>query len=328
MKLKNLERKTKLFLENLARHSGPQLYELPVQDARAVLTDLQKGDVKKLAADVEDREILTGPDGKLSIRIVRPQGNKTKLPPVLYFHGGGWVLGDKNTHDRLVRELANGLQAAIVFLNYTPSPEAQFPKPIEEAYAATKYVAEHGDELNLDTRKLIIAGDSVGGNMAAVVALLSRERGGPKIDFQALFYPVTSANFDTPSYQEFESGYFLTKKNMEWFWDNYLPDKRERNQSHASPLHATLEELRDLPPALIINGDNDVLRDEGEAYGHKLMDAGVDVGAFRVHGTIHDFMMLNPITDTTPVRAAIGLAIGYIREVLKQGRAEEKKKAA
>lgn len=223
--------------------------------------------------------------------------------------------GDKNTHDRLIREIANGAGIAVVFVNFTPSPEAKYPVPIEEAYAATKYIAENGKSLNLDSSRLVVAGDSVGGNMATVVVLLAKERGGPKIAFQLLFYPVTDANFDTPSYQQFATGHFLTREAIKWFWNNYLPDVEARKQPTASPLLASVDQLKGLPPALVINGEFDVLRDEGEAYAHKLIEAGVQVTAVRYLGTIHDFVMLNPITDTPAPRAAIAQANSALREV-------------
>ncbi len=309
-----MEPRTKAFLDALAAKGGPQIHELSVEDARKVLSDAQSGEASKLPADIDDRKISAGPQGDVAIRIVRPQGGTDTLPVVMYFHGGGWVLGDKNTHDRLIREIAHGAQAAVVFVEYTPSPEARYPVAIEEAYAATKWIAENGRSLNLDTSRLIVAGDSVGGNMAAAVTLLAKERGGPSIDFQVLFYPVTDADFDTPSYQQFATGYFLTREGMKWFWNHYAPDVAKRKEPTASPLQASVDQLRGLPPALIINGECDVLRDEGEAYARKLIQAGVQVTAVRYLGTIHDFVMLNAITDTPAPRAAITLACDMLRE--------------
>ncbi len=312
---KAIEPGTRAFLEEVNSKGGPQLYELSPKDARGVLSSVQAMDVEKLPADIEDLDIPVGPGGRVSIRIVRPKGMKEILPVIMYFHGGGWVLGDKNTHDRLIREIANGAGAAVVFVNFTPSPEAKYPVPIEEAYAATKYIAENGKTLNLDSSRLVVAGDSVGGNMATVVAMLAKERGGPKIVFQLLFYPVTDANFDTPSYQQFAAGHFLTREAMKWFWDNYLPEIDARKQPTASPLRASIDQLKGLPPALVINGEFDVLRDEGEAYAHKLNEAGVKVTTVRYLGTIHDFVMLNPITNTPAPRAAIAQANDMLRKV-------------
>jgi acetyl esterase/lipase len=315
-KLSNgIEPSIKSFLEEINSQEGPELYELSVDEARKVLLSAQDVDINKLPADIEDLDISGGPNGNVSIRIVRPKDVKELLPVVMYFHGGGWILGDKNTHDRLIREIANGSNAAVVFVNYTPSPEAKYPVPIEEAYAATKYISENGTKHNLDTSKIVVAGDSVGGNMATVVSMLAKERGGPNIIFQLLFYPVTNANFDTASYKQFATGHFLTREAMKWFWDNYLPDKEKRKEPTASPLQASLDKLKDLPPAMVINGEFDVLRDEGEAYAHKLIHAGVRVTAVRYMGTIHDFVMLNPITETPATRAAIEQANEMLRDV-------------
>lgn len=208
------------------------------------------------------------------------------------------MFGNAHTHDRLIRELAVGAEAAIVFPNYSLSPEAKYPTAIEEIYAVLQWTAEKGSEHGLDTSKLSIAGDSVGGNMAAAITLMAKERSGPKIAKQLLFYPVTDASFDTESYHEFAKGYFLQRDGMKWFWDQYTTDPEERNQITASPLRASLEQLRDLPDALVITGEADVLRDEGEAYAAKLREAGVNVTAVRFQGIIHDFVMLNPLAET------------------------------
>jgi len=315
-KLSNgIEPSIKSFLEYQNSQEGPQIYELSVKEAREVLLSVQKIDVNILPADIEDLNISGGPNGNVSIRIVRPKGIDDILPVVMYFHGGGWVLGDKNTHDRLIREITNGSNAAVVFVNYTPSPEAKYPVAIEEAYAATKYIAENGNKHNLDPSRLVAAGDSVGGNMAAVVAMMAKDRGGPDIIFQLLFYPVTDVNFDTASYQEFATDHWLSIDAMKWYWDNYLPDKEKRKEPTASPLQASLNQLKDLPPAMVINGEFDILRDEGQAYAHKLIKAGVRVTAVRYLGTIHDFVMLNPITETPATRAAIKQANEMLRNV-------------
>lgn len=305
----------KSFLKDLNSQGGPQLYELSVKDAREVLINIQKMDVKKLPADIEDQVIPVGPKGKVPIRIVRPKGIMEKLPVVIYFHGGGWVLGNQETHDRLIREIANGANATVVFVNITPSPEAKFPIALEEAYAATKYIAENGNNINLDPSRIAVAGDSVGGNMATVVTMMAKERMGPDITFQLLFYPVTDSSFYTSSYKQFATDYYLTREAMKWFWDNYLPDKQKRKDSKVSPLRATLEELNGLPEAMIINGEFDVLRDEGEAYAHKLNDAGVKVTAVRYLGTIHDFVMLNPLSEVSSTKAAIKQANEMLQEV-------------
>lgn len=309
----SLEPTTAKFIESVNALGGPPLYKLSFSDARAVLDKLQAQPVEKLAAQIEDK-MIPGPNGEVSIRIVRPEKSTGTLPCAMYFHGGGWILGNKNTHDRLIREIANGANCAVVFVNYTPSPEAQFPVPIEQAYAATKYIAEHGKEHKIDATRLTLVGDSVGGNMTAAVALLAKERGGPKIALQVLLYPVTDANFNTESYHQFGDGPWLTKPAMEWFWNAYAPDMAARKKHTASPLQATLEQLRNLPPALIITDENDVLRDEGEAYAHKLMQAGVPVTAVRYVGTCHDFMMLNALSKTPACRSALSLVVAKLKE--------------
>jgi acetyl esterase len=321
-----LEPHTQAFIDALAAQGGEPLYKLSYPAARKVLEDLQAAPVAKLPADVEEKVLPLGPTGEVPARIYRPQGARGLLPVVMYFHGGGWVLGSKNTHDRLLRDLTNATNAAFVFVSYTPSPEAQFPIPIEQAYAATAYVAEHGRELNLDSTRLAVAGDSVGGNMTAAVTLLAKERKTPEIRYQVLFYPVTDANFDTASYLEFANGPWLTRPAMVWFWDAYAPKASDRKKITASPLQATAEQLTGLPPALIIVDENDVLRDEGEAYARKLIAAGVEVTALRALATFHDFVMLNPLAATPATRVAIRLAAQKLSEALSS--AAEKSVAA
>jgi acetyl esterase len=234
----------------------------------------------------------------------------------MHFHGGGWIVGDKDTHDRMTREIAVGANATVVFVDYDRSPEAQYPVAIEQAYAATKYVAEHGRELAVDPTRKAIVGDSVGGNMAAAVTLMAKERGGPKIAFQVLFYPVTDANFETGSYHACADGPWLTRPAMQWFWNAYLPDVAARRQITATALSASLEQLKGLPDALVIVDENDVLRDEGEAYARKLSEAGVRVTSVRYNGTIHDFVLLNALMDTPAVRGALQQANNALKAAL------------
>src|SRR5262245_36210756 len=312
-----LEPKTQAFVDFLTAQGGKPIYELSYADARKVLEDAQaSAKVTKLPADVEDKIFPVGPTGQTSVTIYRPKGSQGTLPVVMYYHGGGWVLGSKNTHDRLLRDLVNATNAAFVFVNYTPSPEAQFPIPIEQAFAATNYVAEHGDELGCDTTRLAIAGDSVGGNMTAVVAQLAKERKGPTIRYQVLFYPVTDASLSQGSYKEFANGPWLTTAAVKWFWDAYAPNKADRSKPMASPLAATPEQLKGLPPALVIVDENDVLRDEGEEYARKLIQAGVETTAVRVLTTFHDFAMLNALAGTNATKTAIELASQKLRQVL------------
>lgn len=319
-----LEKKTEGFIRELEAAGGKPLYKLTPKEARAVLEKLQAGPIEKPMVSIEEKTISGGPRGKVSIRIVRPEGAHEKLPVTMYFHGGGWILGSAATHDRLVRELAVGSHSAVVFVNYSLSPESNFPTPIEEAYRATEYIAKEGSALNLDTSQIAIAGDSVGGNMTIAVALLAKERHGPKFVSQLLFYPVTSAEMNTASYKQFAEGPWLTKKAMEWFWNAYEPDVNARKSPLHSPLLAPLDQFKGFPPTLLITDENDVLRDEGEQFASKLMQAGVNVTAMRCLGTIHDFMMLNPLADTPAVRGAISTASKYLYNALHK---QEKKRA-
>ena len=309
-----LELHTQQFIDSLA--GAPPIYTLSPPDARAVLTRAQCIPVGRPSAQIDDMAWPVGPTGSVPIRVIRPVGGAEVLPVVMYFHGGGWVLGDRDTHDRLVREIAVGAQAAVVFGDYARAPEARYPVAIEQAYAATLYVADNAAELRIDPLRLAVAGDSVGGNIAAAITLMSKQRRGPKIGFQVLFYPVTDAGFDTVSYTQFADGPWLTKRAMEWFWDAYLPDPTARQQPTATPLNASLDQLSGLPEALVIVDENDVLRDEGEAYARKLSDAGVRVTSIRYNGTIHDFVMLNALADTPATRGAIAQAVGALRGAL------------
>ena len=303
-----LEPATQTFIQTLAAKGGTPIYKLPVPQARQVLEDVQSGPVAKLPADEQTLTFNDAKAGPVSITIIRPKGVTGELPAVLYIHGAGWVLGSENTHDRLARQIAHGAHAAVVFVNYTLAPEAKFPVQDNQAYAAAQWVASHGKEHGIDGSNMAIAGDSVGGNMTAAVTLMAKQRGGPKFVYQVLFYPVTDANFTNGSYRQFANGPWLTVPAMKWFWNAYVPNVAERKNPLVTPLNATLEQLRDLPPALVITDENDVLRDEGEAYAHKLMDAGVDVTATRYLGTIHDFVMLNVLADTPAAKAAVAQA--------------------
>ncbi|BDG05013.1 alpha/beta hydrolase [Anaeromyxobacter oryzae] len=309
-----LERRTQAFIDSLA--GAKPLYTLSPDAARDVLADAQKSVQVTLApASVEDRVLKVRPKGRTNIRVYRPAATGGALPAVIYTHGGGWVLGDRDTHDRLVRELTVGADAVVVFVDYDRSPEARYPVAVEESYEVLKYVAQHPEEFGADASRIAIAGDSVGGNMTAAVALLAKERKGPAIRAQLLFYPVTDASMSTGSYSQFAEGPWLTKKAMAWFWDQYLPDVTKRADIHASPINATSEQLKGLPQTLLLVDENDVLRDEGEAFARKLAAAGVTVESVRYNGTIHDFMLLNPIAETPAVRGAVDQASDYLRKV-------------
>lgn len=312
LKKVQLEKEAQEFVEATA--NPPYLFDLGPEKGREAVDEVQSEPIDKLPVDIEDCTISGGPSGQVSVRIVRPQNAPANLPVIVYIHGAGWVFGNAHTHDRLIRELAVGSQAAIVFPNYTLSPEAKYPIAIEEIYTVVKWVAENGLENGMNPESLTIAGDSVGGNMTAAITLMAKERGDIKIRQQLLFYPVTDASFDTESYHQFATGYFLRRDGMMWFWDQYTTNSNERAEITASPLRATTEQLQGLPPALIITAEADVLRDEGEAYANKLREAGVPVTAVRFQGIIHDFVMLNTLANTEAARGAINLATTWLRK--------------
>ncbi len=308
----HLEPEAQAFTEAAAR--SPLLFTLGPEQGRIVLNEVQSGKVRKPPVDTEDLTITDGPSGQIVLRILRPQNARTPLPVIVYIHGAGWVFGSTQTHDRLVRELAVGAGAAVVFPEYRLSPEASYPTALEECYMAARWVAKHGQEHGLDAERIAVAGDCVGGNMATVITLLARERGGPDIRLQLLFYPVTDASFETASYHQFAEGYHLRRDAMMWCWDQYTRHPGERSEITASPLRASIQQLRGLPSALIITAEADVLRNEGEAYANKLRQAGVRVTAVRFQGTIHDFVTLNALAHTAATRGAIALATAWLRE--------------
>ncbi|MDD9150158.1 alpha/beta hydrolase [Sporolactobacillus sp. CQH2019] len=307
-----LEQEAQKFVEATA--NPPYLFDLSPEKGREAVEQVQSGFVKKLPADIEDLKIEGGPKGEVSIRIVRPQYADETLPVILYTHGAGWVFGSAHTHDRLIRELAVGSHSAVVFTNYSLSPEARYPIALEEIYTALDWIVANGHDYRLNAQRITVAGDSVGGNMSAAITLMAKQRGGASIQKQLLFYPVTDASFDTESYKEFATGYFLRRDGMQWFWDQYTTDANARSEVTASPLRATIEQLKGLPEALIITGEADVLRDEGEAYANKLREAGVRVTAVRFQGIIHDFVMLNDLADTNAAKGALLLAKTWLRE--------------
>ena len=308
-----LEPTTQQFIH---RVNGPPPERLGPKDAHDALTSLQSQPIALQDAVIEDTVWPVGPTGQTRIRITRPAGTKTTdiLPVILYAHGGGWVLGDKITHDRLVREIANGVGAAVVFVDYINAPEAKYPTQQEQAYASLVYLTKHADALHVDASRLAIAGDSVGGHMAAVITLMAKTRGGPKIRYQVLFYPVTDYASDNESYRKFAKGPWITAATMKWMFDLEGLDGTETDVQ-AWPMRATIEQLKGLPDALIIV-DDDIFQTEGEAYGDRLSQAGVRVTSIRYNGTIHDFVMLNPLANTPAARAAVAQAVATLRAAL------------
>ncbi|WP_367318954.1 alpha/beta hydrolase [Streptomyces sp. HUAS ZL42] len=309
-----LEPAAQAFAEATA--NPPYLFDLGPVEGRKTVDEVQSGDIAKPAVDEEWVTVPGGPTGEVRARIVRPAGVAGRLPVILYIHGAGWVFGNAHTHDRLVRELAVGARAAVVFPDYDLSPEARYPVAIEQNYTVARWIVEQGATNNLDGSRLAVAGDSVGGNMSAALTLQAKQRGDVPLVQQVLFYPVTDAAFDTASYRQFAEGYFLRRDAMQWFWDQYTTDEKQRAEITASPLRATPEQLTGLPPALVITAEADVLRDEGEAYAGKLRQAGVPVTAVRYQGIIHDFVMLNALRETHAAEAAIAQAISTLRTAL------------
>ncbi|WKK72514.1 alpha/beta hydrolase [Rathayibacter oskolensis] len=309
-----LEPAAQAFAEATA--TPPFLFQLSPADGRRAVDGVQDQPIDKPEIDEEWITVEGGPTGSVPVRIVRPKGARGALPVVLYTHGAGWVFGDAHTHDRLVRDLAVGTGAAVVFPEYDRAPEHRYPVQNEQSYAVARWVVRHGAEHDLDGDRLAVAGDSVGGNMAIAVALMGDERGDVAFRAVVLFYPVTDASFDTPSYLEFAEGYFLAREGMKWFWDQYTTSEEDRAQITASPLRATREQLAFFPPTLVVTGEADVLRDEGEAFAASLRRAGVEVTAVRYGGIIHDFVMVNSMHDTPQARAAVAQAVAHLRAAL------------
>ncbi len=305
------------FLKALNSGGGKPMEQMTPAEARQVLVGAQKSVEVDYSGIEESERIITQNGYKVKIHITKPRGAKTNAPVFIFIHGGGWVLGDYPTHRRLVRDLVVESGAVAVFPDYSPSPEAKYPTAINEIYAATEWVAKNGSEIGVNGKNLAVVGNSVGGNMSAVIALMAKDKKGPAIKLQVLLWPVTDANFETTSYNAYANGRFLTKNMMKWFWDSYLPDTAKRKEIYASPLQASFEQLKGLPPALVQTAENDVLRDEGEAYARKLDQAGVPVTLTRYSGLIHDYGLLNPIANVPAVKTAVLQAAAVIKNTLK-----------
>src|SRR5215510_10653797 len=294
---------TKAFLKAVNSSGAPPLETLTPIQARQGLVDAQAS-VKVDLSGIEESEKTIEVDGyTIKLNIVRPQGVKGKLPVFVFIHGGGWVLGDYPTHKRMVRDLVVLTGFCGVFINYTPTPDEKYPRQVNEIFAATKWVAEHGNEIQVDGKNLAVVGNSVGANMTAVTALKAKENGGPKIKVHIMMWPIVDANFETESHKQFGEQRFLTRSLMMWMYDMYTKDPNQRKEIYASPLQATVEQLKGLPPALIQVAESDILRDEGEAYGRKLDEAGVTVTTVRYDGMIHDFGLLNGLAQEPAVRS-------------------------
>ncbi len=314
----HVESHVKGFLKAVNSSTTIPVSEMPVEQARATyIYATTIGDKPDLSGiEVIERNIRE--DGlSVNLHIVRPAGVNTNIPAFMYFHGGIWFMGDYHTHETLLRDLVLKTGMAAVFVDFTRTPEAQYPQQNNEAYAATKWISEHGKEVKIDGSKLAVAGNSVGGNMATVVALMAKDKGTPLLKFQVLISPVTDADFQTESYNTLADGYFLTRDLMIRGWDMYTKDPAQRKEIYASPLQATTEQLKGLPPALVITEENDVLRDEGEAYARKLDAAGVYTTSIRYNGMTHDFLIINALHNLPATQAAIQQVADALTQFVK-----------
>lgn len=300
-----------------ANSKPPLIFQLPPWKGRQVLEEAQSTPVCMYPADVRKIAVNTGKWGEIPVYIICPEQISSPDNVIFYIHGAGWVFGSFHTHEKLVRELAARTDSLIVFPEYSRSPEAKYPTAIEQCY----FILSHSKEIIADyfpevtCHSLIVAGDSVGGNMAIAMVLMSLMRQGPCIQKLLLYYPVTNACFDTASYCQFAVNYYLYREGMKWFWDQYTTSREDRNQITASPLRADTDCLKCFPPTMIINGQADVLRSEGEAFGEKLRCAGVEVTALQVQGTIHDFVMLNALDQTNACRIAMDASTAWINHI-------------
>jgi len=311
-----LEATVQAFLDTVATMGTPSLHELDFEAAREILRSLQCRPVTVPPALIEDRAFPVGPTGSVGVRIVRPHGSNGEDPAVLYLHGGCWMMGGKDTHERLVRELAAGAGATVIFVDYTLAPEARYPVQNEQAYAVLHYIVQNAPKLNLDASRIAIAGDCAGGNIAAAVTLLAKQRRGPEIVFQLLFYPILSDVADSGSYQTFKDGPWLTRRAMSSLLEGLFSDPACRREITAFPLQASSLQLNDLPETLVIVAENDLVRDDGESYVRKLVQAGVSATSVRYGGTIHDFVMLNDLAKAPATRSAIAQASAALRTAL------------
>lgn len=312
----HLSVETKEYLKVL-NGGGPAVETLSKEDARNVLVTVQAGVKVDVSGIEESEKTITYNSQTLKLTVVRPKGIKEKLPVFIFSHGGGWILGDYPTHKRMVRDLVVESGYAAVFVNYTPSPEATYPQAIHEIYEATKWVAEFGHEINVDGKRLALVGNSVGGNMSIATSLMAKANGGPEIKVQVLLWPVADTDFSTDSYTIYGEQRFLTSSLMKWMFDQYTTDPKQRKEIYLAPLQASVNELKDLPPTVIQVAENDILRDEAEALGRKLDEAGVDVTTVRYNGVIHDFGLLNGFATIPQTRSLFTYTAAVLKHYLK-----------
>lgn len=312
----HLSKETKEYLKVL-NSGGKPVESLPVSDARNVLVDTQAAIKVDVSGIEETEKVILADERDIKLYIVRPEKAKGKLPVFIFIHGGGWVLGDYQTHKRLVRDLVVESGYACVFIEYSRSPEAKYPIALNECYAATKWVAEHGDEINVDGKRLAIVGNSAGGNMTIGTCLKAKENKGPDIKCQILLWPYSDAGINTESFKKYGEERFLTKSLMIWMRDNYLSDRTQHDDIYVSPVRTTTNELKGLPPTLIEVAENDILRDAGEELGRKLDEAGVDVTTVRFNGVIHDWGLLNGYADLPSTRNMIIFTAAILKKYLE-----------
>ena len=312
-----LDPQVRAFLAEVNKDSSP-FWTLPGPQVRAVLTGLQAKTPVDLSGVIVSEKTIRQGGRDVKLYVMKPEHAAGTPPVLLFVHGGVWIAGNFENHRRLVRDLVVRSGAAAVFVEYTPIPDAVFPTQIEEGYAALEWVAAHGAEIGVDGSRIAVAGNSVGGDMSAALALIAKERGGPRIRLQALLIPATDTDFETASYRDFDTGRFLPRAFMQWGWNIYAPDAATRADPRAVPMRASLAQLRGLPPALVVTAENDPLRDEGEAYARRLKEAGVPVTATRYNGTIHDFVLLNGLKDVPSTQAALDQIGNAVRAALAQ----------
>ncbi|HVJ42605.1 MAG TPA: alpha/beta hydrolase [Dongiaceae bacterium] len=313
----HLDPQVRTLLTELNKNPSP-FWQLPQPKPQDILTGLQNETPVDMSGVTTVEKTITQDGRTVKLYIMTPE-HVTGTPGVLLFiHGGVWIVGNFDNHKRLLRDLVVGSGQVGVFVEYTPLPAAKYPTQPEESYAALKWVAAHANEFGADGSRIAVAGNSVGGNMAAGLALMAKDRNGPKISYQVLLIPATDASVDTASYHEFATGHFLARDFMKYGWDLYAPDKATRDLPYVSPLRASMAELKGLPPALVITAENDPLRDEGEAYARRLKAAGVSVDAVRYNGTIHDFVLLNALRNVPSTEAALQQVSEGIRQHIGQ----------
>jgi acetyl esterase len=304
------------FLKGL-NSGGPTVESLPPLEARKVLEGAQASVEFDYSGVTESEKTISADGFEIVLNTMRPKGVEGILPVFIFIHGGGWILGDYPTHRRMVLDLVTNSGLCGVFINYTRTPDAAFPTAIDEIYAATKWVAENGAEIDVDGSQLGVIGNSVGGNMTAVTCLQAKEKNGPEIKVAVMMWPIVDADFTTESYQKYGADRFLTTPLMKWMYDMYIPEPEKRKNIYASPLQATTEQLKGLPPTLIQVAENDVLCDEGEAYGRKLLDAGVEATTVRYNGVIHDFGLLNGLANLPQTKDLFIQAAAQLKKYLK-----------